>query len=195
MSNTFTVCVGFSRPKKWKIFAWLIMLFEGTDFSHTYVTWRNSRIDRRKVFEAVGGGTRSIKNTTFRSHNEVVDLYEFTITTDSEKAEIEIEQYVTDIVGTKYSIKHLMGLAYMRAMNFMCKVIHAKKRYGNPFKDGKYSQICVEAGADLVQKILKIKLPGNIEDLGLVEYHDLISKLGKKVSKERLDRINSLKIN
>lgn len=193
MSNEkFILSVGFSRPHKWKPLAWLIMLIEGLDSSHTFITWKNTRIKRRKIFEAVGAGTRELKNTTFRAHNRVVELYEFEVSADIslEEAEILVEQYSIDVVGTKYGFKALCGLAWMRLANFAYRAIGSKKRSQNPFKDGKYSQVCVEAGADLLQKITKLKLPGDIEDYGIKEYRDFVKSHGRKVSQDKIDRIN-----
>ena len=58
MSEKYTVSIGFSRRKKFAILSELIRLVEGTDFSHTFVSWKCTNIDRRKVYEAVGGGSR-----------------------------------------------------------------------------------------------------------------------------------------
>ena len=69
-------------------------------------------------------------------------------------------------------------------------LIKSDKKAGNPFKDGKYSQICVEAGARVIELSKKVNMPGNIEDYGLREFHDFVKEHGKKVPQEKIDRIN-----
>jgi hypothetical protein len=72
--NKFSV--GFSKPKKFKPLAFLIMLVGGTKYSHTFNTWKCTEISRRKVFEAVGSGIRIISNVTFKEQDRML-LYIF----------------------------------------------------------------------------------------------------------------------
>ena len=75
----YVVSIGFSRPKKWKPFAWLIMLVEKTKYSHTFVSWKCTNINERKVFEAVGSGVRIISNHRFKEKALVVEIYHFEV--------------------------------------------------------------------------------------------------------------------
>ena len=78
----------------------------------------------------------------------------------------------------------------MRVKNCFYRLIKSDKKACNPFRDGKYSQICVESGARVIELSKKLDLPGNIEDYGLKEFHDFVKKHGKKVAQEKIDRIN-----
>jgi hypothetical protein len=185
----YIMSIGFSRPKDWKPVAEAIMGFEDTDFSHVFVTWKCTNIDRRKVYEAVGSGSRKISNTRFKEANYVVDIFQFEISCDDL---FKIDQMTHDQAGTPYGYKHLLGLMIMRVQNYFHRLLKTGKRTGNPFKDGNYSQICVEAGAYVVELAEGIDMPGDIEDYGLKEFYDFVSKHGRRVKQEKLDRINGV---
>lgn len=179
------ITIGFSRPKKWKPLAQLIKLIEGTSYSHVFVTWKCTNIDRRKVFEAVGSGIRILSNVNFKKHAEVVELYHFYV---DDETLFKIEQQAHDMTGKPYGYKAIIGLGIMRLFNFFNRLFRLKGKQHNPFKDGDYSQVCVEAGGMVLSKI--IELPHNFEDFGLQEFHDLVEKHGEKVPQESIDRIN-----
>lgn len=180
------VSIGFSKRKGFNIISRLISLVEGTEFSHTFVSWKCTFIDRRKVYEAVGSGSRKISNVRFKEKAEVTDIFQFEV---DEETLAKIDQFTHDESGTPYGYKHLLGIGIMRVKNVWYKLIGSKKKAGNPFKDKHYSQICVEAGA-YVMKQAGIELPGNVEDYGLREFYDFCTKHGKKVSQEKIDKIN-----
>lgn len=175
------VSIGFSRPKKWKPVAWLIMKIGGTPYSHTYVTWKDEEIDRRKVFEAVGSGIRIIGNIRFKKKAHVVAIFSYEV---PDKVITWLEQYSHDQAGKPYGYKHLLGLTLMKIGRFL----GFKTR--NPLKDGKYSQICLESGAYVVEEGVGVDLPGEVEDYTLEEFYELMKSYGKEAPIEKLDRIN-----
>jgi hypothetical protein len=183
------VSIGFSRPKSWKPFAKAIMLVEGTNYSHVFVTWRCTNIKRRKVFEAIGSGIRILSNVVFKQKAEIVELYHFYV---SDEVLFEIEQAAHDMSGRPYGYKAILGLTIMRAFNLFNRVFGIKGRQGNPFKDGEYSQVCVEIGGFVIKKIMK-ELPYDFEDFGLPEFQELAAKHGEKVDQSVIDRINASK--
>ena len=187
MSKKYIVSVGFSRRKKFAIGSKVIMLFEGTNFSHTFVSWKCSNINRRKVYEAVGSGSRKISNHRFKEKALITDIFQFEIT---EEQMLKIDQFTHDEAGTPYGYKHLVGIAIMRFKNMFFRMFGSDRRAGNPFKDGHYSQICVESGA-YVMKLAGVEIPGNIENYGMKEFYDLAKKYGTEVPQEKVDKINN----
>jgi hypothetical protein len=186
MNKKYKVSIGLSRPNKWKILAWLIMLIEGTKYSHVFVTWKCEAIQRRKIFEAVGSGIRILSNVNFKKHAKVIELYDFYV---DKKTLIEIERDAHDMSGRPYGIKALFGLAWMRLVNCFYRIIKRSKKTTNPFKDGDYSQVCIEAGGMVLNRIEK--LVKNYEDMGLKDFkHILLSHCDDHANQARLDRIN-----
>lgn len=186
-----TVSIGFSKPKKWKPLAASIMWIGGTEYSHTFVTWRCEEIDRRKVFEAVGSGIRILSNVTFKEHAIVVELYHFEVSAETLK---EIEQMAHDMAGGAYGYKALIGIGITKIFNFFNEKVKLKGRQTtNVFKDGDKSNVCIEAAARVLFKVLKRKLPDNIENYELDEYNKITRETGKKAPQKLLDRINGKK--
>jgi hypothetical protein len=187
--DKYVVSVGFSKRKGFNFISRLISLVEGTEFSHAFVSWKCTNIDRRKVYEAVGSGSRKISNVRFKEKALVTDIFQFEVELEDL---FKIDQFTHDEAGTPYGYKHLVGIATMRIKNMFYRLIKSDKKASNPFKDGKYSQICVEAGARVIELSKKIDMPGNIEDYGLKEFYDFVSIHGKSVPQERIRRINGL---
>ena len=186
-NRTYVVSVGFSRPKDFNAISSTIMAVEGTHFSHAFVSWKCINIDRRKVYEAVGSGSRKISNVTFKKESYVTDIFQFEV---SHEDLFKIDQFTHDEAGTPYGYKHLLGIAIMRVKNAYYRLIKSDNKAGNPFKDGHYSQICVEAGAYVIELAKIINMPGDVEDYGLREFYEFAKEHGVKVSQEKIDRIN-----
>lgn len=182
------VSIGFSKPHDLSCISKAIMAVEDTDFSHSFVTWKDRDIDRRKVFEAVGAGVRIVGNKFFKSKSKIIHLFEFEV---NEKIVVWLDQYSHDNAGKPYGYKHILGLLLMRIGNWGARKVGKPNHFKNPFKDGNYSQICVEAGAYVIEQGLGVDLPGNVEDYGLREYLAFCRQHGKEVEQERIDRINA----
>jgi len=183
--NKFTV--GFSKPKKWKPLAKLIMLIGRTPFSHTFNTWKCIEIDRRKVFEAVGSGIRIISNKTFKKEAEIVELYHFEA---SDEAMVKMEQMAHDMAGGSYGYKALVGLGISKFCNWINYKIGLKGTQGNIFKDGNESNVCIEASARQLCEMIGLELPIDIETYDLAKYRELVKAYGVAASSEKIARIN-----
>lgn len=170
--------------------SFLIKLIEGTDHSHSFISWRDPHIDVRKVAEARGAGGRIVTNIKFKKDNEVTAIFQYQIPRDKLD---ELEKWVWENLGA-YGYKQILGILYMRIM----MAVGLRKKAHNPFKDGLYSQICVELSARAIEKATGQDLPGEIEDYGLIEMADInreneIRNICKSASKELIDRINGKK--
>ena len=53
-------------------------------------------------------------------------------------------------------------------------------KIANPFKDGNYSQVCVETGG-LILEEAGINVPNSLEDYGLVEFREFLAEHGKRI--------------
>lgn len=180
-----TLSIGESRPKSWKPMAQAIKLVEGTDHTHSFASYKDPRTGIRIVAEARGGGCRVVTNHHFKDENHVVRIFQYKIT---EEQLLAYEHYIWEQLGRPYAHKQLAGLLLMRSG------ITA----GNPFKDGDFSQICVELSGKGIAHALGIELPSGIEDWGLREmhaYNQYMYSINKcdLVTPEKLRRINGIK--
>jgi hypothetical protein len=155
--------IGESKPKKWKPIAEIIKAVEGTDHTHSFISWHDEALDFRKVSEARGGGGRIVINHQFREENHVVRVFQYEIT--KEKL-IELERWIWEHMRP-YGYKHMLGLAWMRLE------MQWNPKAKNHFKDGEFSMVCVELSARAIQLATGIALPGDVEDYGLLEMHDI----------------------
>lgn len=176
--------VGESKPKCFKPASAIIRYIEMTDHTHTFVSWRDPRVDVRIVAEARGSGCRVVTNHTFKSENEVVRIFQYEV---DEHNLIDFEKYVWDQMGRPYGHKHLFGLLLMRA----------GLTNSNPFKDGEFSQICVELSVRAICQALNVPVPQNIENWGLREAHKFnMVNFGKRLcdmaAPEKIRRINGV---
>ena len=179
--------VGESRPKKFKIGAEILMAVEGTDHSHSFISWRDESLGIRKVAEARGGGGRIVINEQFRQENHIVRVFQYEICPISLR---ELEIWIWGHLRP-YGYKYNLGIGIMRLKSlFRCKSV-------NPFKDGDFSMVCVELTARAIALSMGIQLPYSIEDFGLKEMHELNldmyrSKRCDLASEELLNAINRL---
>lgn len=177
-----TLSIGESKPKSVKLFAELIKLVERTDHTHSFVSWKDTRLVIRKVAEAKGGGCRILTNSQFKNDAQVVRIYQYKI---SKENLMLAEKFLWDQLAKPYGFKHILGLLLMRACFLK----------SNPFKDGDYSQICVELSVKMICLALGIKIPDNVENWGLREAQMFNKKnadegLCEIASQEKIDRIN-----
>lgn len=182
MKDYEIISIGESQPKEFKVFAAGIKFVEGTDHTHSFTSWRDNLLDVRKVAEARGGGCRFLTNIQFKHENEVVRIYQYKITPERLK---KAEKYIWEQLAKPYGNMHILGLLLMRA----------KLTEGNIFKDGEYSQICVELSVRMICIALDIDVPKNVENWGLREMHEFNEGnyekgLCEKASQEKIDSIN-----
>lgn len=181
--------IGESTPRKHKIGAEAIKWFEGTNHSHVFISWKDSK-GLRWVAEAKGSGVRMLSNIEFKKHARIMNIYHYS----TNRAGVDkIVDYTWGQLAKSYGYKQIYGLAEMRVLNKIYRVLGLKKKARNRFTDGDSSQICCE----FVLRCAEIALGKNLEvkDLeqwGLIETQAFNNAYGKKQSKELIDRINGV---
>jgi len=174
--------IGESRPKTWKPLASLIMLVEGSDASHFFVSWRCTNLDVRKVGEARGSGGRLISNNEFKRTNRVVRGHQYEV---SEETLFKVEKFLWENLKG-YAYKQIIGILWMRIVGLLGIKI------SNPFRDGARSMVCTEVVLRVIEIIKGIDLPE--EDFGIVETQKFnIKHRDNEISKDKLERINRKK--
>jgi hypothetical protein len=111
--------IATSRPKKWKVGAELIKVYQGTEFSHVLI------IKGDLVYQASHGLVHCAHIDNFTSDNDIVDFYEI----DDSLVDME---FVYKQLGKSYSTTQIILVPFL-------KLVKAKYK-GN--KDSKF--ICSE---------------------------------------------------
>jgi hypothetical protein len=105
-----SIIIGFSRPSKlWPLplFAWAIMLFDWSNFSHAYIRFSMDAYDREMVFQASGLRVNFMPWTTFQTMEVIVHEFEIPVSAETKQAVI---QYALDEVGTPYALLAAFGI-------------------------------------------------------------------------------------
>lgn len=150
--------VGFSRPKKWKLFSAVVKWYLKTPYSHVYMKFYSKSLDRWIVYEAVGNGVRFIGQKLFDETVDIIKEFEIDISDEKQK---ELLVWCVDNSGVKYGCLQLIGI-------FIANILKLKR---NPFKSGK---ICSELIAEAIENagIYKFK-----KDLNLVTPKEIYNLL------------------
>lgn len=161
---TKNIILGFSSPKKFKIGAELIKLWQGrTDYSHVFIVEERSFVDRVLIYQASHGKVHCISKENFLKENNIIATFELSTSIDTYK---NCVKYCIDNLQKEYGY---LGLI---------KIILNKK-----FKvsgDGAGSFHCSELAARAVP-VLKQCIdidPDFIEPVQLKQALDKMLKLG-----------------
>lgn len=160
--------IGFSKPKNripviGYALSWLIQKFEGTNFSHAYVSWYSQSLDRVLFYEAVGGGVRFQNKEYFDNYVEVVEKYKIPIV-DSKI----ILQLCVDSLNKKYGMLEIIGIGIRLFLEkFGIKI-------KNPFINDK-TYFCTEIAFEIL-KTQKKELNFDKKDISVKELNELIKE-------------------
>lgn len=157
------VIVGFSTPRKFHIFPWVIRKMEKTPFSHVYIKIFSKSTDRYLVYQSSGMQVNFVGQDIFYSINK--DLVEFAFPVSADQ-KVKLLQTAIDLAGKPYGMKQVLGMGLVR----LAKMVGIK--INNPWADGSKTYICSELIATLL-----LDLGYKFEDLDNVTPGDIFEKL------------------
>ena len=132
-------------PEQFQPLAKLIMLFEGTDFSHAYVKLDSIAYERTLIYQASGKAVNFEGNIHFSTH--VQPVYEYLLEVEDSIYK-SIMQFCIDNAGIPYGLKGTIGAGIVKIV----KILH--KDIKNPFYDGMNSEFCSELAARILNLVL-----------------------------------------
>lgn len=163
----FEFTIGFSRPKKFNVFGFLIMKIENTNFNHVYIEKYSEYLDETMVYEATIHGVWFKRKELLLDRAEIVDQYKFKLNEDQNKYLLK-EIYRN--VGKEYGFLQALGNLFLR---LGYKI--------NPFKDEDKKLICLEAVGNIMKSLNIVDNSIDFENLGLPELYNIIKIKGEKV--------------
>lgn len=159
--------VGFSKAKsKWAIVSKLIMWAQGTPFSHVYIRFDSEFIERTFIYQASGSKVNFENLQSFQQHAMVVKEFELAVTPEVYK---KILQFAIDNVGKPYSLKQLIGMAWV------CLKAKFGMKVQNPFKDRADAFVCSEIGAEVLALAGK-EVPEDKDSIGPKEVFSILEE-------------------
>lgn len=162
------IIIGFSRPKKWKIFAWAIMKAYDIPYDHVYIRFHSNYYIRDVIYQASSTMVNFMSPVIFKEENIIVKEFELDISDENKK---NLVGFAMDNAGRPYGIKQCLGLAIVRICEFFGKNIK------NPFSDGNKTYICCELGAYILKDYVGVDVPYDVDSLNpkqLKLYLDLV---------------------
>lgn len=159
--------VGFSKPKKWKIFAKLISLGYGIPYSHVYVNFHSDSFDRNLIYQASHTMVNFMGEAIFLEENVVVEEFEVEMTEENFNRMVT---FAVDTVGKPYGLKQCFGMAIVRIAEIFGKYIT------NPFKDKGSTYVCSELGAYVLEKFAGASIPRDIDDITPKDLYEYLQK-------------------
>lgn len=164
-----SISIGFSRPRTWKPFAWIIMKGYGTDYSHVYIKFRSEKYDRQMIYQASASMVNFMGESVFYKNSQVVESYEVEI---SDAARSAMILFAIDNAGKPYSMKNVLGLAAVR----VAEIFGFKIK--NPLSDGRETFVCSELVWDLLVEAGLIP-PSSSDEVTPKQVRDLMASLPK----------------
>lgn len=160
-----TIVFGFSRPKTWKPFSWLIMTSYGIPYSHCYIKIYSSTYNRWLIYQASSTMVNFMNIQTFEEEGLIVHETQITITPETRS---KVLQFAIDNCGKPYGIKEIFGLAWVKINEWCGKEIQ------NPLADEDRSLVCSELASLVLRDCLNIKLPKDPDDMTPLDVYNLL---------------------
>lgn len=115
--SKYKIKIGFSKStKKSAILSDLIRFVEGVDFSHVYISFTASKIDRCLIYHADSKGVAFLSKTNFLKTNKIIDEFEIEV---SEFVYHNVLRRCVDLAGSSYNFKHLFCLGLRRLLGMI----------------------------------------------------------------------------
>jgi hypothetical protein len=143
--------VGFSKPRaKFVPFSWLIRLFDGTPYSHTYI-----KIHSEKYGWLTYQASHLIVNfmgpKRFDEEAEVCKEFDIVVSDETREAAVK---YAIDNAGAPYDLKSVFGIALVKIASLFGAKIERNPFTGNGF-------FCSLLIGDIMVELFGSNLPGD----------------------------------
>jgi hypothetical protein len=163
-----TLVIGFSRPKKFKLFAELIMFADMAPFSHGFVKFKSAAWGTEFIYQSSGHRTNFMGGKSFRSINTIVEEYALQL---DDEIEAKVGRLCVEREGRKYPVLQVIGKGIVKLAS--CFGLSIK----NPFSNGDEMSDCIEECAAILREGLDIKTPLDMDSVGVTEFRDWIKSL------------------
>lgn len=129
------ITIGFSKPRDFKIHAWIIMKLDHAPYDHAYLKFHSDSLERDIIYQAVGKGVQFIGLTLFKTKTQPVEEYKIDVDDDKYTS---MMQFCVDNAGVSYGFLQILGVACVKIMARFGKSIK------NPFDKGLQNEFCSE---------------------------------------------------
>lgn len=161
--------IGFSKPKKWMPFSWLIQTAYNIPYDHVYLRINLSELGSDIIFQASSTMVNFMGAIEFANKNDVVK--EFTIEmSDENKKAMMLEAFA--LAGTPYGVKECFGLAWVKIMSWFGKSVK------NPFAASTQTEdVCSQLVSQFLITYAGMTLPKDPADMTPLDVYQFMSSL------------------
>ena len=135
--------IGLSTPINSNILADFIKYQQGIDFSHVYLSFYDTEVNRWVIYHATLRGVHFLSEEDFKRNNTIIKEYNFNIT---ETQKIDLKNWAIDNLDKKYSIKQLLYIYIYEDLNVKLDFLKSDDYW-----------ICCEAAARALTQLNIIK--------------------------------------
>lgn len=162
-----TIKVGFSRPKKFKIFAFLIMKILKINYDHVYIRLHSDTYERDLIYQASKTMVNFMGSDIFDDENIVVKESVINMEDQDYKA---MMQFAIDNAGKPYGVMSAVGLGIVKLIKQVFN-----KDINNPFGDGTTTWICDELVAYILKNFDSMNFNKNTDNLNPQDLYEQLS--------------------
>lgn len=162
------IVFGFSRPRKWKPYAALIMWWDEIHCSHAYTKFVSESWETSFIYHSAGVRTNFMSQEYFDKENICVEEYEVDC---SKEVFDKIGKICVKREGVPYPIKQTFGKALVAIIYLL-----TTKKISNPLADSG-AQDCIEEQADILREGLSIETTLDMSSVSVKPYRDWIASL------------------
>lgn len=162
------ITIGFSKPRSFKPFAWLIMKFYSIPFDHVYIKFYSEKYDRTLIYQASKSIVNFMNPEIFHLENISIEEFDVQIL---ENKKIELVQFCIDNAGKSYGILEAFGLGIVRLIELIGYTIK------NPFSDKSKTYICSELSGIVLEQFTNVKIEKSLDDLTPLDIFNYLKKL------------------
>jgi hypothetical protein len=165
------ITIGFSKPKKFKIFAAAIQLLFGTPYDHVYIQFKSEFFSRGLIYQASKLMINFMGVDVFLAENKIVKEFDINI---SDEALKNLVQFAIDNAGKPYGMKEAFGIGLVRVAEIFGKKID------NPFRGRTETYVCSVLAAYVLKNFSGVELGEDYEDMSPKAVWDILSQLEAK---------------
>lgn len=164
--------IGFSKPKKFRLFAWLIMKSYGIPYDHVFLKFHSNTYDRDIIYQASKMMINFMGSEVFAKENIIVQEFEIEV---SDENWSKLMQFSIDNAGKPYSLKEILGFTLVKICSWFGKEIT------NPFKEGTEEYVCSVLADYVLENYTNRDIPGDFENADPKYLHDYLISTNVKI--------------
>ena len=162
-----TVTVGFSKPKSFSPYSWMIMKILGTPFSHVYLKIHSDLYSRDMIYQASSLMVNFMSPTIMSSKHQTVAEFPLQI---SDATMVKVMQYAIDNAGVPYGIMQALGMGYVQICSWF------GRKVSNPWTNDGKTFVCSELVGDILIEVMGDNAKGvNMNDLDPKVIYDYLA--------------------